>query len=55
AGPLVTPWASLAVLLWHDRLRSLEVELPWRRYVVLGLVTAPVTVLLATLALALTG
>lgn len=54
AGPLVTPWASLAVLLWHDRLRSLGVELPWRRYLLLGLVAAPLTVLAATLALALT-
>jgi Na+/H+ antiporter NhaD/arsenite permease-like protein len=54
AGPLVTPWASLAVLLWHDRLRALGVELPWRRYLLLGLVAAPLTVLAATLALALT-
>lgn len=52
AGPLVTPWASLAVLLWHDRLRALGVELSWRRYMLLGLVAAPLTVLLATLALA---
>lgn len=54
AGPLVTPWASLAVLLWHDRLRALDVELSWRRYLVLGLVAAPLTVVLATFALALT-
>ncbi len=52
AGPLVSPWASLAVLLWHDRLRALDVELPWRRYILLGLVAAPLTVVLATLALA---
>jgi arsenical pump membrane protein len=54
AGPLVTPWASLATLLWHDRLRALGVELPWSRYVVLGLVAAPLTVGLAALALAAT-
>lgn len=54
AGPLVTPWASLAVLLWHRRLLALGVEFGWRRYVLLGLVVAPVTVLLATLALAAT-
>ncbi len=54
AGPLITPWASLAVLLWHDRLRALGVELPWRRYMLLGVVAAPLTVLSATLALALT-
>lgn len=55
AGPLITPWASLAVLLWHDRLRALGVELSWRRYALLGLVAAPLTVLAATLALALTA
>jgi arsenical pump membrane protein len=53
-GPLVTPWASLATLLWHQRLVQLDVEISWSRYVVLGLVAAPVTVALATLALTLT-
>ena len=51
-GPLVTPWASLATLLWHQRLVGLGVEISWSRYAVLGLVAAPVTVALATLALA---
>jgi arsenical pump membrane protein len=51
-GPLVTPWASLATLLWHQRLVQLDVEISWSRYVVLGLVAAPVTVALATLVLA---
>jgi len=54
AGPLITPWASLATLLWHQRLSALDVEISWRRYMLLGLVVAPVTVALATLALALT-
>ncbi|NQX12893.1 arsenic transporter [Microbacteriaceae bacterium VKM Ac-2855] len=53
AGPLITPWASLATLLWHQRLRALDVEISWRRYALLGLVAAPVTVLAATLALSL--
>lgn len=53
AGPLITPWASLATLLWHARLRALDVELRWGRYMLLGLVVAPVTVALGTLALAL--
>jgi Na+/H+ antiporter NhaD/arsenite permease-like protein len=53
AGPLITPWASLATLLWHQRLVTLGVELRWSRYMLLGLVVAPVTVALATLALAL--
>lgn len=53
AGCLITPWASLATLLWHDRLKALDVEFSWRRYIALGLIVAPITVGLATLALAL--
>lgn len=49
AGPLVTPWASLATLLWHERLAATEVRVPWSRFVALGLVAAPLTVLAATL------
>ena len=52
AGPLITPWASLATLLWHQRLVALDVELRWSRYLLLGIAVAPVTVALATLALA---
>ncbi|WP_426520565.1 SLC13 family permease [Diaminobutyricibacter sp. McL0618] len=55
AGPLITPWASLATLLWHQRLSALDVPIRWSRYMLLGLVVAPVTVLLATLALSLTA
>jgi Na+/H+ antiporter NhaD/arsenite permease-like protein len=50
AGAIVTPWASLATLLWHQRLVSLGVAMPWRRYVLLGLVVAPITVALGALA-----
>jgi arsenical pump membrane protein len=50
-GPIVTPWASLATLLWAERLRGLEVEVSWRRFILLGLVAAPVTVALAVVAL----
>ncbi|MDQ1128555.1 SLC13 family permease [Microbacterium sp. SORGH_AS_0888] len=53
AGPLITPWASLATLLWHARLHAVEVDVPWRRYVLLGLVVAPLTVALAVVPLAL--
>ncbi|WP_292867997.1 SLC13 family permease [Microbacterium sp.] len=53
AGPLITPWASLATLLWHQRLAGVGVDVPWRRYVLLGLVAAPLTVALAVLPLAL--
>lgn len=53
AGPLITPWASLATLLWHDRLTNMGVGISWRRYLLLGLVAAPLTVVLAALALSL--
>lgn len=53
AGPLIAPWASLATLLWHDRLKALGVTISWGRYCLLGLVAAPVTVGAATLGLAL--
>jgi arsenical pump membrane protein len=52
AGPLITPWASLATLLWHSRLHRLGVDVPWGRYMLIGLVVAPLTVVAATLALA---
>ena len=52
-GSLVTPWASLATLLWHERLKALDVEISWGRFALLGLIVAPVTVALATLGLAL--
>ncbi|GAA4150326.1 SLC13 family permease [Leifsonia shinshuensis] len=55
AGPLITPWASLATLLWHQRLTSFDVRIRWGRYMLLGLIVAPVTVILATLALAATA
>ncbi len=55
AGPLVTPWASLATLLWHDRLVRMNVLITWRGYALFGLVVAPLTVLAAVLALAATG
>jgi len=51
AGPLITPWASLATLLWHSRLVSLGVELSWTRYALLGLSVAPLVVVGAVLAL----
>lgn len=52
-GSLITPWASLATLLWHERLKALDVEISWGRYALLGLIAAPITVALATLGLAL--
>ena len=54
AGPLVTPWASLATLLWHRALVRAGVEVPWGRFVLLGLVVAPLTVCAGVAALVLT-
>lgn len=53
AGSLVTPWASLATLLWHERLRAVGVHVPWSRYMLLGLVAAPITVVIAVIPLAI--
>lgn len=54
-GPLITPWASLATLLWHARVDALGVTIAWRRYMLLGLVAAPLTVAASTIVLALTS
>jgi arsenical pump membrane protein len=50
-GPLVTPWASLAMLLWHERLRALNVPIKWSGFALAGLVAVGFTVPLAVLAL----
>ncbi len=52
AGPIVTPWASLATLLWHERLVAAGVEVKWSRFIVLGAVIAPLILLLGVLPLA---
>lgn len=54
-GPLVTPWASLATLLWHERLTSLGVRVRWAPFMLAGLGLVVVLVPLATLVLSLTG
>jgi arsenical pump membrane protein len=54
-GPLITPWASLATLLWFERLRALDISFPRGRFIVLGLIAGPITVVAATLALWLAG
>jgi arsenical pump membrane protein len=50
-GPLVTPWASLATLLWHERLRVLNVPIRWGGFALAGLVAVALTVPLAVVAL----
>jgi arsenical pump membrane protein len=54
AGPLITPWASLATLLWHQRLVALDVHISWRRYALLGCIVVPITIVAAVAGLALT-
>ncbi len=45
-GPLVTPWGSLATLLWAERCRAAGVRVPWTVFAAAGAVL--VTVLLLT-------
>ncbi|HEX7212000.1 MAG TPA: hypothetical protein VF241_13835 [Propionibacteriaceae bacterium] len=41
AGPLITPWASLATMLWAARCRSASVAVSWRRFAARGAVLVP--------------
>ncbi len=52
AGPLVTPWASLATLLWAARCRSAGVRISWGAFALRGLVMVPFLLSTATPALA---
>ncbi|MFC3300185.1 arsenic transporter [Arthrobacter agilis] len=36
-GPLITPWGSLATLLWAERLRSLGITIRWVPFALAGL------------------
>ncbi|MFC0434090.1 SLC13 family permease [Kutzneria buriramensis] len=54
-GPIVTPWASLATLLWYERCRSAGVQVAWPRFLRTGLVAALACLAAATGALVLTG
>lgn len=51
AAPIIAPWGSLATLLWHQRLQAMKVGVSWRTFVLLGLVVAPTTLVLSTVAL----
>lgn len=53
AGPLITPWASLATLLWHARLTAMDVRVRWSTFVLWGCLVAPLTVGLALVPLLL--
>lgn len=50
-APLVSPWASLATLLWHQRLERLGVEISWLRFAMLGLALIALIVPMTVLAL----
>jgi arsenical pump membrane protein len=50
-GPLISPWASLATLLWHSRLKAMGVAISWRGYALAGLALVVVVVPAAVLAL----
>ncbi len=53
-GPLVTPWASLATMLWYSRCRAHGLEISWRRFAATGAITAVACLAAATGALLLT-
>jgi len=50
-GPLLTPWASLATVLWWRRCRQALVHVPVRAFLVQGLWLAPLCVVASVLAL----
>lgn len=50
-GPLITPWASLATLLWFQKVSALGVQVSWLRFALAGVVVVLLTVPLATFAL----
>jgi arsenical pump membrane protein len=54
-SPLVTPWASLAIIIWYERCRSAGVRVAWGRFVATGAVTAAVTLIAAEAALLLSA
>jgi arsenical pump membrane protein len=39
-GPIVTPWASLATLLWYERCRANGLRIAWRRFALTGAATS---------------
>ena len=54
-GPLVTPWASLAIILWYEGCRRSGVKVSWRVFAATGAVTAAATLLVSLAALIATA
>ncbi|MFF3502943.1 SLC13 family permease [Streptomyces sp. NPDC003247] len=54
-GPVVTPWASLATLLWYERCHAYGVRVPVARLMGTGAVLAVTAVTASVAALAVTG
>ncbi|GAA4027421.1 ArsB/NhaD family transporter [Arthrobacter methylotrophus] len=50
-GPLISPWASLATLLWHERLQALNVQIRWGGFAAAGLVAVVLLLPLSVLVL----
>lgn len=53
AGPLITPWGSLAVLLWARACRAEDVPVRWGRFALQGMLLVPVVLVASVAALAL--
>jgi arsenical pump membrane protein len=53
-GPLVTPWGSLATLLWAERCAATGVRIDWRRFTITGACTAALVLIACVAALLIT-
>lgn len=54
-GPVITPWGSLATLLWFEWCRRWDVRVPIRKFVLTGAVLAVLGCAASVGALLLTG
>jgi arsenical pump membrane protein len=54
-GPIVTPWASLATLLWYERCRSNGLRIAWGRFALTGAATSLGALAAATAMLVVTA
>jgi arsenical pump membrane protein len=54
-GPVITPWASLATLLWFEWCRRRQVRVPLRTFVLTGMVLTAVALPVTIAALLVTG